>query len=173
MKSTAHAPAQPPKALMGAQMLSPLTMTPPKLYRPVEVQKLLDMPASTLRRYAATLEPHLSEHVARRPRSFTEEDIQIIQQAKEEVGKGVALKDVVPDLPIVEHPATEEESTSLVAGAHAAIAAYNDLRGQLEEIADLMRAQADRIEQLEKDNKEMRDYLAQPWYKRVFGKAPE
>jgi DNA-binding transcriptional MerR regulator len=157
------------------------------MFTPAQVSSMLDIPASTLRRYAVQFSEYLSASAnQKRRRSYTQGDILVLGKIRELTGQGLPVEDIAGRLPMVDNEPPEKSALALVPDiaselAHAQTVARNalqlvqELTSQVEKIPDIenrIAALADSLEgeraaRLQLEN-ELREYRDRPWYKRVF-----
>jgi DNA-binding transcriptional MerR regulator len=153
---------------------------------PGQVCEALNVPPSTLRRWAVRFADHLSPQPSGRGhRSYTVDDLNTFRKIKTLSGDGVLLSDIAERLNVVEVP--PDQSTDLITTeGYTKMLTYavDTLQAIQTTIAD----QGKRITQLEsqaredtqvviehKDDeiKRWREYGALPWWKRIFTKPPD
>jgi DNA-binding transcriptional MerR regulator len=82
------------------------------LYKPSEVSQFLDMPPSTLRRYARLFKKYLSPTGQQRRRKYTTQDIEIFEKIKTLSADGVPINDIsghLDNMPIDHQPVENTE----------------------------------------------------------------
>ena len=148
-------------------------------YTPGQVSEMLNVPASTLSRYAREFKDHLSEpaRVAGRRRAYNESDVLILQKVREILLDGVPFGEVAARLRVVENflreePGENRSALQLVPTLAAKLeSAENTARNALL-LVESMSKEVERIPELERRlselERELREYRDTPWYKRVF-----
>ncbi len=149
------------------------------LFTPGQLSDMLSLPPSTLRRYVKQFTEHLSEQATKkRGRRFTERDVAVLARARELIQQGRSPEETAALLQVVEDESTSNESalalvpsiskalTEALDTARALRSEVGDLSDQVEEVA---RAQGTTDDELLK----LREWLTQPWYRRLFGKPPD
>ena len=149
------------------------------MYTPGQIQQMLDIPASTLSRYAREFREHLSPgaSVTGKRRRYDEADIVILQKVRELVNDGVPFGEISARLQVLENVLSENPQENISAlqmipsvarelqraqdTAREALALVEVLKSQIEKIPELER----RLQVLENELQEYRDA---PWYKRIF-----
>lgn len=128
-----------------------------------QVAKMLELPASTLRRYVATFGAALSDGArASRSRRFTDGDVVILRRVRELLSEGrspAEVKELLAslDVAVVETP-TPATVLELLPGIGQELAAQRQLAHVLQlELEDI----TDRLAAVEA-------YLTAPWYRRPF-----
>ncbi len=152
------------------------------MFTPGQVSSMTDIPASTLRRYVKQFADQLSE-IARkkRGRRFTERDIAVLARARELIQQGRSPEEAASVLRVVGMEEGEEEEspsalalvpsiskalTEAVDTARALRSEVGDLADQVEDVAKAQGATDDELRKL-------REWMAQPWWRRLFGRPPE
>ena len=80
-------------------------------YKPGEVSNYLDIPSSTLRRYARLFGKYLSPSAQGRRRQYTEQDLEILQKIKTASAEGVPIEEIGPlldEMPIDHQPIEDD-----------------------------------------------------------------
>ena len=143
------------------------------MFTPSQVSAMLEIPASSLRRYAVQFAPYLSRagNQSRR-RAYTQNDVLVFKRIRELTGQGVPLEEVASRLQIVENEPPEKNALALVPEIAAEfqrlasqVARLPQLESQIAALAELV--QSERTARLALEN-ELREYRDTPWYKRVF-----
>ena len=145
-------------------------------FSPSQVSQMLDIPASSLRRYAKEFEVCLSPTARRknRRRAYTQDDILNFRKIRELSGQGLSTEEIIAKLQIVESEPVEKDVLSLIPEVAREI---EQLRAGLARIPELERQLAELNEKLLHEramlrslNSEFQDYKLQPWYKKFFSK---
>jgi DNA-binding transcriptional MerR regulator len=138
-------------------------------YTPQIVSEMLDLPPSTLRRYASDYAPFLSEtaQTGGKRRRYTDQDINILRRVRQLVRERKTPEEIRGALGVVDD-----------APASSALALLPDVLGEFERLRSViaqMQADYDNTRQELSDTKDrlqqLEDYLHTPWYKRI-GKRP-
>lgn len=154
---------------------------------------MLDVPASTLSRYAREFSEHLSETARgeNRRRSYNDADVLILGKVRELVGLGVPFSEIAARLQVIEDlllespgenrsalqllPSITRELEKAQFTARAALDLVEKLTSQVDKLPDLERRLDDLGKLLERETlarqaleNELQEYRSQPWYKRVF-----
>ena len=106
------------------------------MHSPGEVSKTLNIPSSTLRRWAVQFGKYLSESANLHRRQYTDQDITTLEYIKKLSGQGVMLKDIpgyLDNLVIDQEPL--ESSTAIVSAkdVHQLRSVIAQLRSDREE----------------------------------------
>jgi len=126
-------------------------------YTPKEARQILNIPASTLRRYVLKFPEYLSpETKKKRNRRYTENDLNIIATIRQLSDQGARLKDIPEQLEGMEFP--DKTSPAVEELALATVS------NKVDDIYTIMNNLLDRIDKLE-------EWQRTPWYKRI-GKNP-
>jgi len=144
---------------------------------PGQVSETLNVPSSTLRRWAARFADHLSPQPSGRGhRSYTVDDLNTFRRIRDLSGEGMLLDDITKRLDVVELPPDETKDLITTEGYSRMLDyAVNTLESMQSLIAD----QGQRITRLEgriidagqNDNdelKRLRKWASLPWWKRIF-----
>jgi len=127
---------------------------------PSQVSDSLAVPTSTVRRWAARFEKHLSPRTGKK-RTYTPSDLDTFRRIRDLSSEGFGLDRIDEMLAVVERP--PDETTALTT-----LAAYTqlleDTRNQMQAIAQKFDEQNARIQALE-------EWINTPFYKRI-GKRP-
>lgn len=144
-----------------------------QIFTPRQTSEMLGIPSSTLRRYVRTFEAFLSVSVTQRTRGrrFTARDIDVLRRARELLSTGRSFEETAALLQVVEgDPTNNEMALSLVPSISKALTeAVDSARGLHLEVKDLTLNQAAIAGELT----QIREWLALPWYRRLFGRPPE
>jgi len=127
------------------------------LYTPMQAQEQLAVSNSTLRRWCAQFENHLSEATRGRPRRYSDDDIAVLLRVKALFGEGYGVEDV-ERLLAIEPPddaqagataATEQprSATEPLQGDSMALAMFDSLATSQDRIAQALEHLASRQEQ--------------------------
>lgn len=128
---------------------------------PRQVSESLNVPASTVRRWAAKFERHLSPRKGKK-RSYTITDLDTFRKIRDLSAAGHGLKKIAEMLDVVEIP--EDQSTGLMNLADF-VQAFEMFNANILQLQDKIDNQEDRIKQLE-------DWISTPFYKRIGKKPP-
>ena len=152
-----------------ANPLMPITANTDKtamLYKPSEVIIFLDMPSSTLRRYARLFKEHLSPTGQLRRRKYTAQDIEIFEKIKTLSAEGVPIDDIssrLDDMPIEHEPITDKTDQT----DQRAIVPINP------EVIRQFDNMDDKLDRLLIEIAALRAEVKRPWYQRIFRRPPE
>jgi len=127
---------------------------------PRQVSDSLNVPSSTIRRWAVRFENHLAKRSGKK-RTYTVSDMDTFRKIRDLSGQGFGLDKIDEMLDVVESP--EDQSTALLSLAdfvQSLESAHNEAASLRQMITD----QDARIKHLE-------DWITTPWYKRM-GKRP-
>ena len=142
-------------------------------YTPSQVSEMLEIPASTLSRYARQFREHLSESARASRRTYSENDLVILGKVRGMISQGVPLEEITDRLHIIETilppentalqliPSLTRELERAQSNAREALALVEVLKSQVDRLPELER----RLQALEN---ELQEYRAAPWYKRIF-----
>lgn len=152
---------------------------------PGQVSEALDVPPSTLRRWAARFADHLSPQPSGRGhRRYTVDDLNTFRKVRDLSGQGVLLDDIADRLDVVEDPpdqtmdliTTEGYSRMLDYAVNTLEALQATIADQGQRITRLEGQASDRdqvtITDQDRELKRLREYIALPWYKRIFKNPP-
>jgi len=126
------------------------------MYTPGQVSDMLDIPSSTLRRYAKEFSSHLSEEAQEpgRKRRYIELDLVILARARKLLNTGQSPKEVNKMLFVVEDQELEYEENSslaLVPGISQAIEAINARANEIMLTINTLEDRQDRTENTQED----------------------
>jgi DNA-binding transcriptional MerR regulator len=139
---------------------------------PKQISDSLNVPPSTIRRWAARFEDHLSTCNLKKgqKRVYTTSDLDVFRRIRDYSASGFSLDKISELLDVVEKPIDESKGLLVLADFVQAIeSAHNtiaEMRTQLEDQSAKIDDQSARIEALEK-------WINSPWYKKIFGSRPE
>lgn len=143
------------------------------MFTPSQVSAMLEIPASSLRRYAVQFAPFLSRagNQSRR-RAYTQNDVLVFKRIRELTGQGVPLEEVASRLQIVKNEPPEKNALALVPEIAAEfqrlasqVARLPELENQIAALAEII--EGERAARIALEN-ELREYKNQTWFKRVF-----
>lgn len=139
---------------------------------PAQISESLNVPPSTIRRWASIFEHHLSPRKGKK-RKYTSSDLDVFRRIKEFSNSGYSLDKIDGMLAVVEKP--KDKTTALLSLAdftqslelaHNQIAQLSQaLLDQQNKLIDKLEEQSARIETLE-------EWIQSPWYKRIGKKPP-
>lgn len=128
------------------------------MYTPKTVSEMLNIPTSTLRRYASDFSNMLS-NTARAPgkkRQYSDTDILILRKIRELTSKHLEPEQIRAALQVIE---PEPEHSSALALLPSVLHEFESLRRVISEQSEKIKSLEERITELET-----------PWYKRLFTK---
>lgn len=128
---------------------------------PSQVSESLNVPASTIRRWAARFEKHLSLRKGKK-RSYTISDLDTFRKIRDLSNNGHGLKKIAEMLDVVEIP--EDQSTALMNLADF-VQALEMVNANMLQLQDKLIDQDQRIKDLE-------EWISTPFYKRIGKKPP-
>lgn len=130
---------------------------------------MLNIPESSLRRYAVLFADYLSPSAHKRRRTYTDQDIATLGRIRD-LAQRMPLDQIGPLLSVVE---THEETANALALVPSIALAIEQAAAQsaqaLQRIEQLEALQADQAEELRR----LREWLALPWWRRFWGKPPQ
>ena len=129
---------------------------------PGQASETLNVPPSTLRRWAKKFEDFLSPQTGSH-RAYTLEDINTFRKIRDLLANGQTYKSIKEQLNIVETP---KDQTKALATIPDLIQALQFASDQLANMKSQMDRQDERIKALEA-------WIALPWYRKIFTKPPE
>ena len=135
-------------------------------YSPGEVEKLLGVPSSTIRRYVQQFQSHFSPDARRlRGRRFLESDVHTVAQIRDLAQQGIRIKDIDARLgEVVQAPSSPEEPEGMP--PQTALLVIQNLVAQQKQQEDAIIALEDRINALQAEIIK----LNTPWWKRIGGR---
>lgn len=152
---------------------------------PGQVCEALDVPPSTLRRWAVRFADYLSPQPSGRGhRSYTVDDLNTFRKIKTLSGDGVLLSEIADRLNVVEAPPdqstdliTTEGYTKMLTYAVDTLQAIQttiaDQGKRLSQLESQAREQTQvTIEHQDDEIKRWREYGSLPWWKRIITKPP-
>ena len=116
---------------------------------------MLEIPASSLRRYAQTFADRLSPSAHKRKRSYTDEDLSTLRKIRAYIGQGLSADDIRDRLDVVEAAAAQD----------SALALLPTVLQHFENIAQTLSSQQAEIDDLRKQI----GALNRPWWRRLLG----
>ena len=140
---------------------------------PSQVASMLDVSSSTLRLWSGQFADHLSPAAnpgERRRRSYTADDVSVLQQARDALRSGRTVHEVVVLLSVPQ----DAPGTALVT-QQAMIGELNAARAALASLAAQQTANADAIDKLTNQvanlQVEVETMKRAPWWKRLFNRG--
>lgn len=152
----------------------------PDSLTPGQVSELLDIPASTLRRYVADFGGFLSLSARRsRRREYTPADVATIGEIRTLAAQGLTVDEIRDRLEqTIDVSAAESERDTSALALPGLVAGFEALRDRLQAIADEQEQTRERVSATNADVEALQDRLEQlerelererlPWYKRLF-----
>ena len=135
---------------------------------PSQVSESLNVPASTIRRWAARFEKHLSPRKGKK-RSYTISDLDTFRKIRDLSNSGHSLKKISEMLDVVEIP--EDQSTGLMNLADF-VQAFEMVNAQMLQLKDKLDEQDQKMDDQDQRIKDLEDWIATPFYKRIGKKPP-
>ena len=146
-------------------------------YTPSQVSEMLDIPPSTLRRYAAVYSDHLSPQQPKKKRTYNDSDIMKLRRIKELSGH-IPPEEIPAHLDrvstvLVEKPtAAASSSVMLLPEVYARFDRLEaDHQHTLSEMHELS-ARLERLEASTAQSERLRAWAALPWWRRLFTPPP-
>lgn len=134
------------------------------MYTPNQVSEMLNIPASTVRRYASIYIDYLSfKHLPGRKREYTDQDISTMARIRDLSNDGLNLKQIKERLSIVDHQEENQISKSLEL--------IPSIAKQLQAFIDYEHSTNEKIDLLFKRIEDLENFINLPWYKKI-GKKP-
>jgi len=135
------------------------------MHSPGEVSGILQIPASTLRRYVAEYKEFLSPEATQpRNRRFNQTDLGVLAKIRQGLNDGIPSEKIKDDLgTIVED---ELEAERALVEYEPINQALTTIRSDVTGIVDEMGKHEDRLSRLE-------EWLRLPWWKRLFVRPPD
>ena len=140
-------------------------------YTPKQTSEMLDIPASTLRRYAKQFSEHLSESANKsRGREYSESDIATLGRARELL-RSHSPEDTNNLLSVMADEPEPDDTLAIVPSISKALTELTDAARSLRaEVDTLSERQAQTDEQLAEVLKKL-EHLEQPWYRKIFNRS--
>lgn len=143
------------------------------MFTPTQASEMLQIPQSTLRRYANQFASQLSESANKaRGRLYTEADIALLAQARELLNNGKSLKEAAQLLTIVSEEQTPNSVLALIPSISQALTEALDtarsLRTQVSELSSRLQSNEMQIAELSKKLEAIEREHAKPWYLKIF-----
>jgi DNA-binding transcriptional MerR regulator len=135
---------------------------------PSQVSESLNVPASTIRRWAARFEKHLSPRKGKK-RSYTISDLDTFRKIRDLSNNGHGLKKIAEMLDVVEIP--EDQSTGLMNLADF-VQAFEMVNAQMLQLQDKLDEQNQKMDNQDQRIKDLEDWINTPFYKRIGKKPP-
>jgi len=165
------------------------------MFSPGQASELLEIPPSTLRRYAKLFEKYLSEGARKKRRTYTETDLSKLKQIKELLDAGSTIKEVPDQLGKTLEVQKEDTSTALaLPGLIEQLKEFQSIfeqqQQEIEEHKQALIYLAKRFKQIEKRDQQrqhqeqeviiltervdqLQEWINTPWYRKVGKKPPE
>ena len=132
---------------------------------PKQVSESLNVPSSTIRRWAARFEDVLSKQESKK-RMYTMEDLDTFRKIRDYSKQGKSLDNIADKLKIVSSKVDQEQNTETGLILHPELVRF------MQDIAEqnvALQLQADKLqEQVDK----LTAWISLPWYKRIGKPAP-
>jgi DNA-binding transcriptional MerR regulator len=147
------------------------------MYTPSQASEMLNIPSSTLRRYANQFSSHLSEHARReRGRRYTEQDIALLAKARELLSEGASPDKANELLALVgDEPPPPESTLALIPSISQALSEALDtaraLRIEVSELSQKQSATDSTLSELAERLAALEAERSMPWYKRLLRRA--
>jgi len=156
----------------------------PLTYTPKQVQEMLTLPPSTLRRYASLYKDFLSQEARQPRRNYTEQDINVIAHIKDLSAKRLTVEEIHEQLqtvilfgddditndqakPVEDQPRPRQERQPENTRAIQPVEFFQNMIAELTaQHEQTLAAKDQHIDYLESEIKRLRT----PWYKRLFGR---
>ena len=127
---------------------------------PAQVSESINVPSSTIRRWAARFENNLSPRKGKK-RMYTITDLDTFRKIRDLSAAGHGLDNIAQMLNVIEKPSEETAILSLTDFVQSLELAHSTMS----QLQDRINSQDDRIKQLE-------DWIVTPFYKRIGKKPP-
>lgn len=135
------------------------------MFSPGEVSDMLDVPTSTLRRWARQFTPFLSGGARKRRRRYSQKDLTIFARIRDFAAQNMSMDDIAGELEgIIDQISEEPDQTALT---------LPGLLNRLEDFAQHQKDQDDRISELQERIDRLERERAMLWYKRIFRRDDE
>lgn len=144
-----------------------------RMISPKAASELLNIPTSTIRRYAKTFKKYLSPEAQKRRRVYTDQDLAILSQIRDLSNKGFSLADIPEYLDnTIDIGDTPQPRRALtLPGVTEAI---DEIRSQFEQYQDSQDNRFDEIQKsidaLEAERLEREERDRRPWWKKITGR---
>src|SRR3990172_3813398 len=128
------------------------------MFTPGQVSEMLDIPASSLRRYATIFAQFLDQGARRRKRLYTDQDILTLRRVRDFAAHGLTTGQIAQRLEVVE-----------VDQPNNALALLPNVLREFEILHSMQSDQDQRIEQLRSEIEQLREEIRQqrrPWWRR-------
>jgi len=132
---------------------------------PKQICESLTVSPSTLRRWANRFEEYISveNHEPGKHREYTPEDLQIFQTIQTHLDNGLTYAQIEERLNVIEKPELDQ-STALLS--------LPEFQNAIETARAAVASMQLEIEELKNWQTQMNEWLALPWWKRMFIKPP-
>lgn len=130
---------------------------------PKQISDSLEVPPSTLRRWANRFDNHLSPHEPGKHRSYTPTDFDTFRKIQNLLDQNLTYDEIESKLDLVETPPDKSNSLLLLKDYTQII---EEARANVQILRSQMDNQDKRIKQLEA-------WISLPWYRKIFTKPPE
>ena len=138
---------------------------------PGQTAELLGISTRTLRRWSTAFTTSLSEGARRknRKRSYTGQDVETLRRAAELLNGGLTLKQAAERLPVV----SPDKQTSAVMIAPEDQIMLGRVMERTSMLTDTVTDHDERLDRIERRSRQLEEWAAGPWWRRMFGKPPE
>ena len=140
-------------------------------FTPSQVSASLQIPSSTLRRWAAKFAPYLSEQPGKK-RQYTLADLDVFRRIQDLSAQGLSLDQIASGLQVVEKEQGKGAELLVLDDFVSAMQGLIDSNTrQQEQITKQQEQLVKQQEQLEKQQEQI-DFLALPWWQKIGRKPP-
>ena len=129
---------------------------------PKQVSDSLNVPPSTIRRWANRFESHLSSRKGKK-RVYTTSDLDVFRRIRDYSASGLGLDRIDELLGVVEKQEDQSKELLVLADFVQAIESAHNTIAQMQNQIDEQSARIDSLE----------EYIKSPWYKKIFGSRPD
>ena len=134
------------------------------MFTPGQVSIMLQIPGSSLRRYAALFADRLSLTARRRKRLYTDQEILTLQKVRDLAGQGLTVTQIAERLDVV---VDQEPPANALALLPSILQEFEEIRSRLAQMETDQQSQLDalrvQVDQLAQELERQR----RPWWKRL------
>lgn len=133
-------------------------------YSPRDASRLLDVPASTIRRWAKRFSHRLSSGAQRRKRTYDQNDLDTFARIRDLSAQNYTLDEIDGMLGDIVHQTSSDQQRAIT--LPGVLREINGMSGRIEDHDRELRSLRQRLERLEKESQ-------LPWWKRIFRRSDE
>lgn len=144
------------------------------MFTPQQASEMLEIPASTLRRYAQHFKAQLSENATKqRGRRYTEQDIALLAQARELINSGKTPEQAAQLLAVIgEEQPPPSTALAMIPSISQALSEALDtsraLRSQVNELSERLNTSEQLLAEMAQRLSALESERQKRWYQKIF-----